>query len=69
MSEEDRKQLNMIYAYMKKNKKSLKLQIKCKICKNHFSRSEFYTSTKVCKSCWMEYVGLIKKEKKELNND
>ena len=69
MNEEDRQQLDIIYDYMKKNKKALKLKIRCKMCKENFTRSEFYTSTKVCKSHWMEYVGLIKKEKKELNND
>ena len=67
MSEEDSKQIDILYRYMKQRKKALKLLVKCKVCKNSLSKHEFYTSTKVCKSCWLEYVGLTKKEKRELN--
>ena len=56
MNEIDTKQLGFIYAYLKKKKKKLKLNIKCKVCKNTFHHSEFYTSTKVCKHCWKDYV-------------
>lgn len=69
MSEADTKQLNIIYSYIKKKKKTFSLLIKCRVCKNSFNKSEFYTTTKVCKSCWFGYVGLSKKEKKELKNE
>jgi len=69
MSEEDSKQIDILYRYRKQRKKALKLLVKCKVCKNSLSKHEFYTSTKVCKSCWLEYVGLSKREKKELKNE
>ena len=69
MNEIDTEQLNAIYAYIKKKKKKLILHIQCNVCKKKFNKSEFYTSTHVCKSCWLEYVTMTRKEKRILQDE
>jgi len=69
MSKTDSLQLNAIYAYIKKNKKPLVLYTKCNVCKKKFNKYEFYTNTHVCKSCWLEYVGMTRAEKRNLQDE
>jgi len=69
VSETDISQLNLIYFYIKNRKKKLIFSIKCNVCKVKFNKSEFYTHTHVCKSCWFEYVGMTRLEKRNLQDE
>jgi len=69
MNEGDTRQLNVLYAYIKNKRKRLNLSISCNVCKKKFNKSEFYTSTHVCRSCWIEYISMTRLEKKELQDE
>ena len=58
--------IDLVYDYMKRKEKTLYLPIECRMCGKHKSKSEYYTTTKICKECWCEYVKLSKRDKKEL---
>lgn len=64
MSNQDINQIDLIYEYMKAHKKILVLPIRCKLCKTKKSKIEFYTTTKVCKDCWGDYLKMSRSEKK-----
>lgn len=69
MSKTDTLQLNFIYAYIKKKKKTLRLSVRCNVCKEYFSKTELYTHNYVCKQCWNKYVKMTRQEKKELQDE
>jgi rRNA maturation endonuclease Nob1 len=69
VNEADRSQINIIYSYIKRKRKILHLPIKCNMCKEKFSKYEFYTSTHICKSCWGKYIKMEREEKKDFQNE
>jgi len=62
-------QTEAVYDWMIKKGKKLSLPITCRLCKKPKSKSEYNTSTAICKACWNSYVKMTKREKKELLHD